>query len=62
MPQIDTSSDKFEHELTRSEGRVLLRSTCRHCGASKVVSRADGSLEEWESEHGCESRGAPIAS
>lgn len=31
--------------------RIL--SVCRNCGASRVVSVSDGSLDEWQGEHEC---------
>jgi hypothetical protein len=35
------------------ENRVLIRSTCKKCGASRVVSVSDGSLRLWEDGHKC---------
>ncbi len=34
--------------------RLLIESTCRNCGQSKVASHHDGSLERWEDGHICE--------
>jgi hypothetical protein len=32
---------------------TLVHSICLKCGASKLVSSYDGSLEEWEEQHQC---------
>ncbi len=44
----------FVHaEVRVGDGRVLIRSTCKFCGAERIVSREDGSLDRWESGHDC---------
>jgi hypothetical protein len=40
--------------MERHEDRLLICTQCERCGARKVVSAADGSLEEWEEGHRCE--------
>jgi hypothetical protein len=35
--------------------RTLIKSTCQKCGAAKIASHADDSLEKWESNHSCAS-------
>ncbi|MGB9255291.1 MAG: hypothetical protein WCC25_10700 [Candidatus Korobacteraceae bacterium] len=51
MPQTISS---FDHTLARDEEkRALIKSTCKNCGASKVVSIRDGSMAEWEYAHIC---------
>jgi hypothetical protein len=35
------------------DDRLVIRSTCKNCGAFRFVSVRDGSLEKWESEHKC---------
>ncbi|HZZ41146.1 MAG TPA: hypothetical protein VFE06_18555 [Acidobacteriaceae bacterium] len=44
---------QFDHQLVRLQGRLLLDSICVHCGNSKIVSAADGSLTDWEAGHLC---------
>lgn len=44
----------FSHLLIHEESRLMIRSTCQECGASKVVSSADGSLDDWEDGHRCQ--------
>ena len=39
------------------ESRLRIRSVCRSCGASRVVSVLDGSLETWKEQHVCEKKG-----
>lgn len=41
----------FEHQLVDLELPQLIRSICKECHASRLVSRLDGSLEKWEREH-----------
>lgn len=50
----------FIRTLTRTEStesRLLIRSACPLCGASKLVSSHDDSLERWEEEHVCGASG-----
>jgi len=35
------------------EGHRRIRSTCKRCGASQLVSAADGTLRKWEEQHVC---------
>ena len=44
----------FRHIHIRTEGRLLIQSTCKGCGKSRIVSKHDGSLEQWEDTHQCE--------
>lgn len=48
------ASPAFNHALVRLDQRILIESVCSRCGASELVSRADGSLEEWEGAHAAE--------
>jgi hypothetical protein len=41
----------FSYRLIRSDDRFKIQSTCDKCGKHKVVSMADGSLQEWEQKH-----------
>lgn len=52
MPR-DNRGTGFTRKLERDEPRLLIRSTCARCGASRLVSEADQSLEDWEEEHRC---------
>jgi len=36
--------------------RVLIESACPQCGASKIASAADGSIQQWEMNHTCEKK------
>jgi hypothetical protein len=35
------------------DGHIVIKSTCRKCGESKLVSVRDLSLKKWESQHTC---------
>ncbi len=43
----------FTRTLERFEARLMIRSMCAQCGDSMLVSRHDGSLQEWEDGHRC---------
>lgn len=43
----------FTHTLERSGSRLMIRSICASCGNSKLVSKYDGSLQQWEDSHSC---------
>lgn len=43
----------YTHFPVRTETRVLIQSVCTKCGASRVVSASDGSLNKWEDRHTC---------
>jgi hypothetical protein len=45
--------DKFIQVEVQAGDRLLIRSTCKFCGASRLVSREDGSLQKWENGHDC---------
>ncbi len=45
--------NQFTHDAVRMETRLLIRSVCNSCGASKLVSTHDNSLHEWEDQHQC---------
>jgi hypothetical protein len=49
---------EFARYGVRTEDRLLIHSVCTKCGASKLVSYHDGSLEKWEDSHKCEERPA----
>lgn len=44
----------FTRTLERSGSRLMIRSVCAACGDSKLVSKHDGSLQDWEDGHHCE--------
>jgi hypothetical protein len=45
---------KFDNAPAYDEdGRIVIKSTCRNCGESKLVSVRDLSLPRWESQHVC---------
>ncbi len=47
-------SGNFNHDMARDvDGRIRVKSTCKQCGAYKLVSVRDGSLARWESQHVC---------
>ena len=51
MPAICSS---FDNDLAYDqEGHVIIKSTCRKCGASELVCVRDGSLAKWQSQHEC---------
>jgi hypothetical protein len=43
----------FTHRVIRTEGRLLILSTCTLCGEGNLVSAHDGSLAFWEQNHRC---------
>ena len=45
------ASPAFTHTLVQLEEQTLIESACCICGASELVSWADGSLEQWEEWH-----------
>jgi hypothetical protein len=48
------SSRTFDNAQAYDEdGRIVIKSTCKACGAFQLVSIRDGSLDKWESEHRC---------
>lgn len=50
---------KFSHRPIRTEERTLIVFVCTRCGASKLVSVKDGSLEKWEHCHECADKTTP---
>jgi hypothetical protein len=46
----------FAHTEVTTNGRLLIQSTCRQCGKSRMLSCQDGSLELWEDFHKCDPR------
>jgi hypothetical protein len=51
-------ANSFKHEpvLREPHPHLLVKSMCKRCGASGVVSVYDGSLEKWEDGHECKKR------
>ena len=47
----------FCYELKKVEDRLLIEGKCLHCGATRVVSAFDHSLEQWEEQHYCAKQG-----
>jgi len=47
-------SRAFYHSEIRSEGRLFIQSSCKHCGQVKIVSEFDHSLQKWEEDHHCQ--------
>ncbi len=52
-PSGPAESSTFTHMPVKTEARLLIVSTCQKCGASKLVSSFDGSLQRWEDGHKC---------
>lgn len=50
---------KFTRALRQDGKRLLILSICDACGASRLASAQDGSLQEWEDAHACEESLAP---
>jgi len=53
--------DRFTYAEVRTEKTVLILSTCKDCGACKLVSHFDLSLEDWERDHVCQSSGSWVS-
>lgn len=47
----------FTRTLERSGSRLMIRSACAQCGESNLVSKHDGSLQDWEDGHRCQAGG-----
>lgn len=43
----------FSHTCFFDLSVLMVISECRRCGAREVVSRINGSLQRWESQHDC---------
>lgn len=53
-------SDGFTRTLAnQSDGRMLIQSVCDQCGQSRIASRWDETLKEWEQTHACGLRIVP---
>lgn len=48
---VEQAHTEFSYRIVECDRRTLLGSTCRECGAAKLVSDMDGSLAEWEEKH-----------
>jgi hypothetical protein len=57
MPEIRDSRNQFKETLLITETRMLILSTCKKCGAAKLVSAYDGSRKEWQDNHKCKEAG-----
>lgn len=53
-------TDRFLRALIKADEPILIRSTCKRCGKSEIVSLFDGSLQDWESAHNCAKVGATL--
>ncbi len=51
-PAQDRDLD-FGHSVVRTDGRLMILSTCTRCNQDRLVSMHDGSLEAWETNHRC---------
>jgi hypothetical protein len=56
MPLLAVVSDNFSRQLFKDGERSLILTNCQMCGASRIATSYDGSLQEWESEHVCDTR------
>jgi hypothetical protein len=50
---VENQSIPFAHSVIRTDGRILILSTCPRCEKGRLVSLCDGSLKEWETTHHC---------
>lgn len=53
LDTAEPSVRSFDRSLIRDGVRLIIRSACILCGESKLVSSADGSLDDWEDGHQC---------
>lgn len=44
---------RFTHTAFWDRSVLMIISECRRCGARETVSRLNGSLQRWESQHNC---------
>jgi hypothetical protein len=58
--QDDAPLISFTHKALIVEARILIESTCVHCGESRLVSHADGSIYEWEHGHRCRAKASAV--
>jgi len=54
MSDMDLEEFRFNHTEVNAGTRVLIKTTCRYCGMSMLLSAADGSLQKWERWHECD--------
>src|SRR5579863_10137848 len=52
-PVEPPSAPEFIRVLVQVDSRTLIKSLCKRCGAWKLVSHLDESLEMWENTHHC---------
>ena len=52
-PVEPPSAPEFTRVLVQVDCRTLIKSVCKRCGAWKLVSHLDESLEMWEDTHCC---------
>ena len=50
-----SSISRFFTPIVQDGERTLILSSCQICGVAKIGSSYDGSLQEWESDHFCDS-------
>lgn len=53
IPLEPPSAPEYTRVLVQVDARTLIKSVCRRCGAWKLVSHLDESLETWEATHQC---------
>jgi hypothetical protein len=54
LVEVKESDRNFDNAPAYDEdGRIVVKSTCKTCGAFRLVSVRDGSLKKWESRHEC---------
>lgn len=51
---MSDDSRGFDQAFARDDdGNVRIKSTCRRCGAFRLLNAGDGSLLKWERQHLC---------
>lgn len=51
---LDRANPDFDHQLAKDKrGRIRIKSMCKKCGTSELVSVMDDSLTRWEDGHKC---------
>lgn len=59
---ISLPSPEFMRTAVQKDEVVLIKSVCKKCGASNLVSVMDESLRSWESSHNCKKPSRAVSS
>lgn len=52
-PAVSQKIPEFVRTLVLDGQRTMIQSTCALCGATRIVSAQDGTIQAWENDHVC---------